>query len=432
MNFKKNISKAYLVFYVFCFLFAPPLIPGINFSIILGIFSAVMILLKYGKKLTTLFRSKALKKVSFLIFAYIAVYLISWVISMKTNNADIYENGVINIYSFFLNFVITFICSIYLVFKCDDMNIDKYELIKYFIYAGLIQLGIALVALLSPEFKTFTIDLMRKETNERLLNSTWLVERRFFGLSNNLLDLFGFGTGIIATLPLFYATKTGKKHYLLLSPLLAIVPLLNARSGIVIYLLGIIVWIIGMIISKRLGAMRVIFVTPIIIVLFMAAYNAVSVLSPGTIEWVENDIASFMTSDSNGGTASIIYSNEYWNMPEGSNLLIGAGHNVSAYSSLKVKNIEYTDNGYINELWKVGLIGIIIYFLINLNMLSFCYKEEKDIIIKTLYIFFGMAMIVMLVKCSLMGYNPGNVIIYTMFIASIALNDKRKVNNEAQ
>ena len=414
---KELIGKCYLVGYIFWFLFAPPLFPGINPSIILAVFSLSMIVFRYRKEVGRIIKDGRFKKVCIFIISYIIIYLISWALSLRFDNEDVYGNGVINLYSILLNFGVTFICALYLISYCLKRKINRIEIIKYFVYAGALQLAIALNTLVSPEFKQWTLEAMMKETNEALLKSTWLTERRFYGFSNNLLDLFGFGIGILAILPLYYATIKEKKLFALWSPVLLILSILNARTGLVIYAIGIIVWTISLMVNGKLNIAKIFLTIPAIIIGLFASYWIVNAYSPGTIEWIKTDISSFFD-DNTIGTASAINSEEFWTFPTGSDLIIGTGHNISAYSEYRVSGDVYSDNGYVNEIWKVGIIGLIIYLVLNFYILRIPFKYEKGIM-KSLYVFFGLSIIVFLVKGSLMGYNPGNVIIYTLFLFAV-------------
>ena len=413
------MSKIWLVIYIFCFLFAPPLIPGINFSFILGGFSLIAILLKYHKRLACIFKRKSFLKFLGFFAAYLILFLCAHLINNFVHGEDVFDNFLLNLYSMFLNFGVTFVCAIYLVFKCEDLGLGKKDLIKLFIYAGLVQFAISMLALINPGFRDFTINLMTKETNERFMNSPWLLERRFYGLSNNLLDLFGFGMGILATLPLFYASAEHKKLYYLAAPLLLLVSILNSRTGILIFIIGFLTWMIGTLIARKVNIVKIVMGAVLLVVISTFGLQLLSHFSPHTMEWIENDVYSFFDPETTNGTATAIYDDDYWTLPEGEQILIGSGHNISGYSSNKVEQQTHTDNGYINEIWKVGLIGLILYLIFNLYFVKQCYINETDVLYKAMYVFFGIAMMIFLIKGSLVGYNPGNVIIYTMFIYAI-------------
>lgn len=414
------MAKFWLTIYIFCFLFAPPLIPGINFSFILGGITLCILLIKYPKRLVSFLKKKNFIKVISLLGIYTLLFLFAYFLGSMFKNQDVSDNFLLNLYSIFLNFVITFICGIYLVFKCEDLEITRHELIKFFIYAGLIQFAIAMFALVNPAFREWTIKMMTKETNAGLMSTPWLLERRFYGLSNNLLDLFGFGMGIIAAMTLFYASAEDKKKFLLATPLLLVVSVLNSRTGILIFAIGLIVWFIGLIVLKKIKITKIILYSVSAILVTILGIQLISHFSPHTLDWIQKDFKSFIDPNATDGTATEIYSDNFWALPEGYQVLVGSGHNASAYSSYRVEDQVHTDNGYVNEIWKVGIIGLIVYMLLNFFIIKQSYVNENERLYKIMYIFFGISMVVFLVKGSLVGYNPGNVIIYTLFLYSIA------------
>jgi len=411
------VGKIYLVAYLFLFLFAPPFLRGVNFAIPLGGYSLITLMAKYRKDALLLLFDKKHRKARALIGAYIGVFVFSWGLSCLFGDGDVIGNGLINLYSLFLNFAVTFVCATYLVLYCAKRGVDSVEIIKYIVYAGVVQLVFALVTLIAPGFRQWTIELMMKDTNENLLMSTWVTERRFYGFANNLLDLFGFGVGIIAILPLFYATLRKKRLFILWSPVLLILAILNSRTGIVIYGLGLVCWLVGIMVSKKISIAKLLLTILAIIVGVCGCYFVVNEYSPNTISWIRRDMLSFFD-DETSGTATIIKSGDFWSMPKGVDLAFGAGHNISAYSSYKTSDDVHSDNGYVNELWKVGIVGLLIYGLLNYYLLK-TISNNNDGRFRTLCVFFGLSMIVFLVKGSLIGYNPGNVIIYTLFLFAI-------------
>lgn len=411
------VKKLYLVVYIFFFLFAPPFIPKINMSLILGTFSFLILIFKYPKKTINLYKTKDMMTLLLLLFIYFAMYFISFSVASVFMEYNLNDNFIINMYSLFLNFVITFICSTYLVIKTDEYGFTKEMLIRYILYATCLQVLIALLSLTIPAFKSWTLSKMLKDNNVKLISSPWITSRRFYGFSNNLLDLFGFGVGIISMIPLFYSNKDVKKF--LYSPIILILAVLNSRSGIVIFLLGLIVFIWYMLKTKKISFSKLVKTTVLLFILISIIYSLVAAFSPNTISWIKNDFSSFFSSDSDNGTATAIYSSNFWTIPSDARMILGAGFNVSAYSTSRVENIVHSDCGYINEIWKVGFVGLALYLLINIYIIKKCIDYEDDIRYKYMYIAFLIGMLAFLVKATLNGYNPGNVVIYTMFVKAI-------------
>lgn len=418
---KAKLKYIGFVIYIFCYLFAPPIIPNINFIFIVFAYSAIAILIKYRKQLAQTFKLKNIKKLIKILIIYLIIYFLSIVINGIITQKWYIDNYIINIYSLILAFPITITCSLYIIYRSEELKIDFWNLIKFFIYAGVIQAIIALLMLCFPAIKSFFINLMYYTTKEELLITEWVNSRRFYGFAHSMLDLFGFGTGILALLPVYYGLHVNKK-YIILSPLLLVVPFLNSRSGLVIYGIGL---LLLMIMSfRKMKAKDVIKYITLILIVLALIIAVINFFSPNTIEWIIKDFNSFIFTAENEeiGTADVLFSKSFWTIPPVENWLLGTGYTVSAYSDYSVEGITHSDVGYINEFWKTGIIGSAILYYFIYSMLKMAYlsdKTEDGKLVRHMFIFFGIAIIVFLVKASIFTYNPGTAIIYTLALMKI-------------
>lgn len=422
LNYIAKVNNKYqigLILFAFCFLFAPPFFPKINFILILAIYSFIMIILKYRNRLKDVLNNKIIKKCLIILIIYFIFYILSILVNGFITGNWYFKNYIINIYSFILAFPVTFICSFYMIFRCQDFNLNFGDLIKIFIKAGLIQAIICVLTLIIPPFKTLLVDIMRNNTGDELLGVPWLVSRRFYGFSNSMLDLFGFGTGIIAVLTLFYALNHGHK-YLMLVPLLLAVPFLNSRSGLIIFAIGFIFFLICVFTIEKFKNLKKYLFFSILGILFLLLI--VYIFSPNTIDWIINDFSSFFTQ--NEGTANVLFSDDFWKIPPLKNLLIGTGYSVSGYSEFAVSTIAHSDVGYINELWKVGIIGSLIIYYFIFYFIQKMYKLSKSVECRYMISFFFLAFSVFMIKCTIFTYNPGSVIIYTLGFMLFIQNGK--------
>ncbi len=426
-NYLKHIIKINnkyqigLILFAFCFLFAPPFFPKINSILVLALYSFIMIILKYKNRLKNVLNNKIIKKCLIILMIYFIFYILSILINGLITGNWYLKNYIINIYALILAFPVTLICSIYMIFRCEDFNLNFDDLIKIFIKAGLIQAIICILSLIIPPLKNLLVEIMRINTGDELLSVPWLVSRRFYGFSNSMFDLFGFGTGIIAVLSLFYSLGHGK-FYLLITPLLLAVPFLNSRSGLIIFGIGFVFFLICVFtIEKFKKLKKYIFLSLLgIIFLFLIIY----IFSPNTIDWIINDFSSFFTQ--NEGTANVLFSDDFWKIPPLKNLLIGTSYSVSGYSEFAVSTIAHSDVGYINELWKVGIIGSLIIYYFLLYFHKKMYKLSKTIEYGNMVSFFFLAIAIFMIKCTIFTYNPGSVIIYTLGLMLFLQNEKGK------
>lgn len=422
--FIANVRKELpLVIYIFLLLFAPPFFKDVNFLLILAVFSIIMLIFKYSDKIRLITKNKYLKKAIFLIGIYYLWQIVSIIINALSGEIHLY-NYAINFYSMLLVFPVAFICCLHVIFYCQDKKINFDGLIKIIIYAGLIQSVIAILAFLFPSVKEFLLNVMYENTGEKLYLNTYHTTRRFFGFANNLLDSFGFGTGILAVLSLFYSVKNGKK-WLLSVPFLLLVPLLNSRTGLLLFGIGFIVWIIYLLKNKLFNKYLKIFFCLIVAVLVIISLTYV--FYPDTINWIIDDFLSFF--GNKHGTADVLFSARFWTLPNLFNIFFGSGIMVAAFGGLGDYLGFTSDVGYIVEIWKTGIVGLVLMLALLFYVVKVMLKNiNKDY--KYLVIFLCISVLVTNIKFYVYGYNPGIIVIMLFFLFLIL--EKIKHNEKVQ
>lgn len=417
--------KLPLIIYLFFLMFLPPIIKDINVLLILYIVSFLIILIKYRSRLKDFFSSKVIRKSFFIFFIYII-----WCILVIVFNAFFYKeffmySYLINFYSIFLVVPCIFTCVMFVIFYCDENKIEFNELIKYIIIAGLIQSFIAISALLFPEVKTLLIKIMYYTTGDNLYLHQYNTERRFFGFANNMLDSFGFGTGVLAVLPLFYSVNNSKK-WLLTVPFLVAVPLLNSRTGLVIFALGFFIWLIYILRQKKFKNYFSILISIVILTILLVLL--VKVFNFQTINWIIRDSLSFFTNSF--GTADILFGKGFWVLPEKIfNIIVGKGYIIASYGGMKDVIGLSSDVGYINEIWKSGLIGLGLLFIL-LSYLSIKLYKNCNKYFKYFVIFLFFSILVANIKFSVLSCNLGLTIFLILFV--YAFNNKKQISDEEE
>lgn len=428
---KSKLKYIQFVLYVFTFLFAPPIIPNVNFVFVNFVIALINIIFKYRKQVVEFFSIKSIKTNIKIMFMYIAIFIISILINGLASGDWYFDNYFINAYSIILAFPVVWICSMYIIFKADELNMNMDDIVKVCIMAGLLQGFICIITLLSPTVKEILVKIMYKNTGDKLLASTWVTARRFYGFANNMLDLFGFGTGILCVLTLYKVINNDKKYIFALIIML-LLPLLNSRSGLIIFIAGVVV-ISRYALFKDIKKSKIFIIISVITVMIcIFAVLIVQLYSPETMEWILNDFASFFSDNEEiVGTADALFSENFWTLPSIENMIFGAGHNVSGYSDYSVADIAHSDVGYVNELWKTGIIGSVFLYLSFYQILKNAYNSINDKLYKSLFIFLGLSIIIFLVKACIHTYNTGIALIYILSLFSI-YNDrkKEKLNNE--
>lgn len=419
-------SKIILVVYIFFLLFAPPIIKSINPLLILFVFSLITILTKYRNELFIFIKNKSFLKPLKLLILYFFWYFITIILNIIFTKKVYLYNYFINIYSMALVVLCLFICCLHIYFYSRKKNIQIDDIIKLTIYAGLIQSTITIISFLFPIVKEFLVNIMYKNTGDDLYLNKWATQRRFFGFANNMLDSFGYGTGIIAILPLFYSIKYGKK-WILTVPLLLVVPFLNSRTGLVIFGLGLICWIFYLFKEKKIvNYLKLFGIVGIIVGIFIFVIYK---FAPTTIDWIIRDFSSFFTDKK--GTADQLLSNDFWRFPSLINLIFGAGYNVAVFGGMTSLIGFHSDVGYINELWKTGIVGFILLLIALLSIIYVIYNnvDKKN---KYLIVFILFATLISHIKFYVFSYNPGIVIIILLFIFSVEEKAKVKITTNME
>lgn len=132
------------------------------------------------------------------------------------------------------------------------------------------------------------------------------------------------------------------------------------------------------------------------------------VFNPATIQWIFQDVLSFFTKTS--GTADVLFSEDFWTLPPFIQFIIGNGVNIATFGKMKPILGFASDVGYINEIWKTGMIGLVFlstaFACIMLKLRDHVKKEYKYFVI-----FLMIAVFITNIKFYVLCYNPGTVII---------------------
>lgn len=233
-----------------------------------------------------------------------------------------------------------------------------------------------------------------------------------------MLDQFGLCTGLIAGISFFLGVNY-KTRYIFYSLFIIIASLLNARSGIFIYFAGIMITVFFSIfvnhnIKMIIKSFAMLILIPMI---FATALQIVSIYNENTAEWISKGVDSVVefidTGSSNQDNMAIITSDRFWELPNDLNILIGTGH--SRYGAA---GYQHTDNGLVNDIWFIGILGIIVMYGTILIMWFKLFLKSPDSLMKFVSVFFAVAFCIFDIKAAVIGYQPGGAIFFFMLFAS--------------
>lgn len=370
----KKRTMAFLSVYLFCLFFAPPIIPNLNFFYVVIVFSFFM-LFKYREEKKQIIATTKM-------WTFAKTFILIAVLTMVVGCVNYLLHNIQSVPDVFstparllLSCPMGLLCIVYFLCVCHKNKLTKHDVLMAIIYAGLIESVLAILALLFPEIKDLFLQVMRSNINNVAIARESLAEFRLFGFAKDLFDHFGYGMGIVASLPIFIAIRDHNIKYIALSIPMIIAIILNARTGIVVIGIMISMILLGymngllrdptkssyvkMKLMMRFAGMLV-----VCIAIFPPIVNAVYGMNPKMKAFTIGDFSSVINGlrlggDSvDSGTGKILFSDAFWQFPDSVvGWVIGEGHSLYG-----VDGYLHSDVGYINDLWSFGILGCLIVY----------------------------------------------------------------------
>ncbi len=415
-----KIKLTYVTF-IFLFIFAPPIVPKINFVIVLFGYALYKLVTKHRKKVMhVISRSGGSLYIKLMFFSWI--YLLVIMFFGYLFDAVNISNYLTTWYRFFMIFPIVFVCIFYIIIVSESLGYRYTELLRAIIYAGLLQALITVLMLIFSPFREVLLKIAYINTGDELTQNLWHLQRRYYAFSHSMLDTFGFGTGLIASVSFMYALITKKSRYFVFSIILLVVPLFNSRTGLVVFLIGMFLSIFLLLRQPNVrGITRVIIVASGLSIILYFSYDFLLENFSTTIAWAESGISdffAFFTGGSGDDSVSVITSSEKWFLPDSFWIFTGTGHNV-----FEAQGYAHSDVGYVNDIWLAGIVGsIFIYLPITVLFLKALLIADKSQ--KILLLFLIISFYVANVKTIILNYNVGTSCI--LLIVLFMIYEKRK------
>lgn len=267
------------------------------------------------------------------------------------------------------------------------------QFIRSILILGAIASVISFVSFLFPPVHNY---IKFNILNVQPENFMYWDDYRGFGLAMSLTSSYAYIQAIIFVLGCFHSKDN--KWFLFFLPLVFLSVILNARTGLLILLVGMVIFLVSM----RSGTTSLIFgIIAIIMLFFMDDIMQLFGASYETREWVAvlfNDIDTiYSTRDvTQTGTGSRLFG-DMWIMPNTSTeWMIGKG-----YSLFRHETEVSSDNGWVLQLNYGGIIYMfLLYLIIIQNSIRLCKYMRK-----TWFCYFLLIFLIVNTKSS---FFPGN------------------------
>jgi hypothetical protein len=391
-----------LIIFLFLLIYYPPLL-SINMLHIIGLFSWIYIIFhrkSIGEKLNV---TKIVGM--YLLFILLVTYI--FIIAFINDNSFIITTA-------FLYWMVDIIPGcIVTIDICLRKKYTQTDLITLLLIVGSVQGVLAFLAFIIPEFQFAFINQMLSYGYGDVYSA--VATFRMYGVASNLTFSTPVIQSILAMIAFYLATKVNIK-YLAFFPLLAFSAVINARTSIVVMIVGIIAIFLS---SRKLNFKQMpkaIILVCLSIVVLKGLLYWVEIGSPETYMWIDNgfnEIIAFINGDATGYFTYISDQNRYA-LPTGFNLLFGNGVNILFRSKYGVAS----DIGWINDIWVGGFVySFIIYIfygriLLDINRHGASHTE----LCRFLSIFLFGIFLVVNFKGSIIGANEVMTVIFLIFL----------------
>lgn len=416
MMFKKKITSLLFIIFLFCAVFTPDFFP-FSMRYLIIIICAMGIGWKWLRTRKAIFDSRFISIFKGFV-PFFAWFFLAQIIHLATDisNASIYLDTLEHTLEIFLA---GFLIGLYFIYVCDDNSFDENDVLGMLMIVTLIQFVCVLLALFFPGvrayFNSFVIKNSYSErlTQLALASSSGRIDRSY-GLSNNLFDSFGYLTAILISIMFIVGMEKNDSKIKIASVLMILMPLVNARTGIILVLLGMIVG------SAFYTNYRTLLKNVGIVILAVIAFILVARRLPESmISWLTSGLLetqNFVNGSGNIGVYSKIFGTD---LVYPSSLLLGDG-------GLPKNLISYgVDNGYINSLWNFGLIGTLLLLAGYFNMFRMSYISSDEKINKAISVVIGTLFFFYLFKVYSLDNFGGIVLVFGVITIILTRNDKK-------
>lgn len=401
---KNNLISCFLIIYFFLYIFLPP-ICIVSTIKILDLFSLSFIVLAYliSKKNLLDYNQfmPFLGFIPFIIYFYTILFISMFFLGLSE---DIFFQSLRNMSSTIINLIIVLLFT-NVILKYKLINFKKF--IKIIIYVSLIEFICVLGAFISPEVKNYFNTLTQKYSKNEIIAKATLKENfRAFGFADNLFDSFGYRLSLIIILLFIVGLIDKKPRLIYFSLLMLFMPLINARTGLVLSFLGMSLATLYYILhGLKVNYKKVALILALMMVFSCIIYVNLSKRTQYYLEWGLKVTLTLLLEQKAEGVYSQILNKDLV-LPD--NYIIGVG----GYPDFFGKND--LDNGYIKLLWYFGIIGIILYVSAFLYFWYYLCKKNNCHKMKCLAVCYFVVYFTYMIKLSPLFFTNANFLIFVM------------------
>lgn len=371
-----NKHKLKLSFFLFLAIFAPPVIPNVNLLYLLAFYSIGSMLMYYREYIKVVLSDRMIR----MLYRHMLLMVLYFIFPMMRsilNNTLIEKTNYIYVIYRFVSIILIFfpICS-YCVVYCQKHKLSMNDFIEVLIGSSLYEFVFCILTLVSSEIKNILVEIMINNTGYYYNIQPWTIRQRFWGFAASMTDYFGYTLGIIAGICLWYAIYK-KQRYFIMLPILMLMIILNATTGLVIFAIFALTILGRSIINKKRNITNIIILLVFLLSVPLILYLLKTYVPFGYEKIIDNFYQIVNPSKVKAYNTSIndLLAARHWQIPNSIfSIIFGAGHSL-----LATEFFQRSDVGYINDIWSFGIVGMLIYM--NAYIKFILAKKNKEFMI---------------------------------------------------
>ncbi len=353
---------------------------------------------------------------------FIPFFIYFLVLFLHCVTSGYYIEGYLNTFISFFTTIAHLFLSITFLMTFKKNNYSKESMINIFLHITFVQFIFCLLAFCFKPIKLlFDSLIIMYSNNTSLINGISRELGRGFGFTDNLYDIFGVRLAFLLVLLFIQSLEKNNKFYQISTFVLLFMPLINARTGVLLTLLG--VGISFIFYSSKFQIKKLIKSALTIIILLCILPLIIYFLPNNTQIWLKRGFDSTINLVLEGkkeGVYGQILEDDLSYIPD--NYIFGEGIRPSNLS------IGGVDNGYIQELWLFGFVGIILYFYGTILFFYLLYRSTNYNNVKCISICFPIIYIVYTIKLLPLFLSHVNLLLFGLPLM-MSIKDNIKANN---
>lgn len=401
----RKFQKIWLVFVLFCAIFAPPFF-DFNCIYILSII-AVFYFARNHKPLLCIKNNNTFYKL-----IGIGTYIVFNIIFHEIiNSGGLFRIRIVTIYQLFVLIPMQFIVSRYVIELGNENHFTEVSFLKICLFSGMIEGVLVILAFFSPSIRNIFINAMLQHgASKKIYGDSYFLSYRAYGYADTLLDTFGYGMGILSGICLLYP-KLGNIRFICMFIFL-FSTLVNSRTGLAIFLIAVVIFLFKGIRKHSFNKWAKSLIAFIVLLFISIIAINTNFINERTLGWIKSgfrSIVDFLTGTKSeyslGSMQNSMFTARFWKIPNNIfGLIFGMGHSV--YGTSSIIGIA-SDVGYINYIWICGIFGtgILLYIILRLFGKSIKRSISKDM--KFVRIFLCISFFIMFIKGNVLTHTAG-------------------------